>query len=57
MTVDAYADALISDAEYFISDKVMEKIKTLNFPTKYERALAYLSAMPSSGVKILQERN
>jgi hypothetical protein len=56
MTVEDYAEALIADADYFIPKKVMDAFKPFDFPTKYDRALAYLAATPTSGVRILSQR-
>ena len=56
MDVDAYAQALIEDAEYFLPYDLLAAMKDYKFDTDYDRALAYLSQMPTSGVKILAAR-
>ena len=57
MTVDQYADALIDDAEYFLPEKILDAFKGRDFPTKFDRALAYLCASPTSRVRLLSRRD
>jgi hypothetical protein len=53
MTVDQYADALIEDAPYFLDDALLKALEAQPFVTKFDRALNYLSQMPTSGVRIM----
>lgn len=53
MSVDQYANALIEDAEYFLPDKLLEALKKQDFGA-FDRALTYLSNMPTSGIRILK---
>jgi hypothetical protein len=57
MTVDDYAAALVADAQYYIPKKILDSLESQDFPTPYDRALAYLCATPSSRVRILSQRN
>jgi hypothetical protein len=53
MTVDQYAAALVNDAPYFLDQSLLDALQQVDYPTEYDRALNYLAAMPSSGVRIL----
>lgn len=54
-TSEEYADVLISDAAYFFPDReVPYFLRDREYGSKYEQALEYLAAMPSSGVRILK---
>ena len=53
MTVEEYATALVTDAQYYIPKKVLDSLESQDFPTSYDKALAYLCATPSSRVRIL----
>jgi hypothetical protein len=53
MNLDQYADALIEDAPYFLPVDLLTVLKKQPFESNYDRALAYLGQMPTSGVKIL----
>lgn len=55
MSIDQYADALLDNAEYYLSEDVIKILKGIRFGTKYDQALKYLSAMPASGARILDE--
>lgn len=57
MTVDDYAVALVADAQYYIPKKILDSLESQDFPTTYDKALAYLCATPSSRVRILSQRN
>jgi hypothetical protein len=53
-TVDDYADTLIKDAAYFFPDgHIPWFLTSREYSSKYEQALEYLAAMPSSGLRIL----
>ncbi len=54
MSVDDYAQALIEDAPYFLTEEVIEVVNAQQYPDKYDRALALLTNMPTSGVRILR---
>ena len=56
MNVDEYARALIEDAAYFLPEDLLGALETQAFDSDYDRALAYLSQMPTSGVRILSAR-
>ncbi len=56
MTVDGYANALIEDANYFVDADVLKQLKGGIYPSKFDKALVYLAAMPSSQVTILPPR-
>ena len=56
MTTADYADALIEDAPYMLPNDLLGAFEKEDFPSKYDRALAYLSAYPTSGVRILSAR-
>jgi hypothetical protein len=57
-TVDGYADALIENADYYLSKGVIEIIRRKRFDTKFDKALTFLNAMPASGAHIIaQEEN
>ena len=55
MNVDQYADALMDNYEYYLSESVVNVLKKMHFDTKYDEALKYLCAMPASGARILVE--
>ena len=57
MTVDEYASALVADAQYYIPKKVVDSLESQDFPTLFDKALAYLCATPSSRVRILSQQN
>ncbi len=54
MTVQAYAQALIDDAPYFLPADLYAALEQESFPSEFDRALAYLDQMPTSGVRILK---
>lgn len=56
MNVDEYASALIEDATYFLPENLLDALQAQPFDSDYDRALAYLSQMPSSGIRILSAR-
>jgi len=56
MNVDQYADTLIEDAPYFLDRDLFKALEPLGFDSKFDRALNYLSHMPSSGIRILTVR-
>jgi hypothetical protein len=54
LTVEEYANGLIQDASYFFPHgRAPELLASYEFPTSFDKALAYLDAMPSSGIRIL----
>ncbi len=53
MTADEYADALLKNAEYFLPKAAIDSLNTLHFETKYDKALKFLSTMPTSGTTIM----
>ena len=53
MSTKKYAEALVEDATYFLPGKLLAYFRQREFPTKFDRALEYLAAMPTSGVRIL----
>ncbi len=55
MNVDQYADALLDNSEYYLSEGVIDVLKKMHFDTKYDKALKFLNAMPASGARILDE--
>jgi hypothetical protein len=57
MSVEDYAKALIEDAPYFLPDDLLDALTRAKFESDYDRALAYLSQMPTSGVRILTVQN
>ncbi|HZK81519.1 MAG TPA: hypothetical protein VFC46_10640 [Humisphaera sp.] len=56
MTTADYADALIEDAPYMLPGELFDAFNREDFPSRYDRALAYLSAYPTSGIRILSAR-
>jgi hypothetical protein len=56
MTTTDYAAALVADAQYYIPKKVLASLESQDFPTPYDKALAYLCAAPASRVRILSQR-
>lgn len=57
MDVRQYAQALIEDAAYFLPNALLDALKKEKFETDYDRALTYLSQMPTSGIGILTIHN
>jgi hypothetical protein len=53
MSVKQYAKALVEDAGYFLPEKLLRYFEKQAYESDYERALEYLAAMPTSGVRIL----
>ena len=53
MTPEQYANALIKNAGYFLPEVAIESLNELKFDTKYDKALKFLSTMPTSGMVIL----
>lgn len=53
MDVEKYAQSLIEDAPYFLPDDLMAALAKTTFESEFDRALAYLGQMPTSGVRIL----
>jgi hypothetical protein len=53
MTVEQYADAIIEDAPFFLDGDLLDALRTQHFDTNFDRALNYLTQMPTSGVRIL----
>lgn len=53
MTVFQYADALINNAEFYLPKAALDSLRSLTFETKFDKALRYLSTMPSSGATII----
>ena len=53
MSVDGYANALIGSADTFIPKEIFDFLKSQDYDSKFDRALEYLAAMPSSGLRIL----
>lgn len=53
MTADQYANALIKNAGYFLPKVAIDSLNELKFDTKYDKALKFLSTMPTSGTVIL----
>jgi len=53
MTAEEYADALIGNAGYFLPKVAVDSLNEQKFDTKYDKALKFLSTMPTSGTVIL----
>ena len=53
MDIAQYAHSLIEDAPFFLPDDLMEALAQVPFDSEFDRALAYLGQMPTSGVRIL----
>ena len=53
MTADEYADALLENAGYFLSKVAIDSLNELRFDSKYDKALKFLSTMPTSGTVII----
>jgi len=53
MTVEQYAEALIEDAPYFLPTDLLSVLEKQEFDSIYDKALTYMSQMPTSGVRIL----
>ena len=53
MSTKKYAAALVEDAPYFLPKKLLAYFKIQEHLTEFDRALEYLAAMPTSGVRIL----
>ncbi len=53
MSATQYARALVDDAAYFLPRKLLAYFQQQEYPTEFDRALEYLAAMPTSGVRIL----
>ena len=53
MNTKKYADALVDDAPYFLPKTLLTYFHQQHFGSQYDRALEYLAAMPTSGVRIL----
>lgn len=53
MTADQYANALINNAGYFLPKVAIDSLNELKFDTEYDKALKFLSTMPTSGTVIL----
>lgn len=53
ISVDGYARALIEDAPYFMPKKLLNDMEREHYASDFDRALNYLSATPTSGVRIL----
>jgi len=54
MSLDEYAKAVIEDAPYFLPRELLKALEKQKFESEYDRALAYLSQMSTSRVRILQ---
>jgi hypothetical protein len=57
LTVDGYADALIQNADYYLSKGVIDVIRRRPFDTKFDKALTFLNAMPASGAHIIAQED
>ncbi len=55
MTADEYADALLENAGYFLPKVAIDSLNALPFDTKYDKALRFLSLMPTSGTAIIDQ--
>ncbi len=53
MTPEQYANALIKNAGYFLPKVAIDSLNELKFDTKYDKALKFLTTMPTSGTVIL----
>lgn len=56
MGLDEYATVLVEDASYFIPTGELRFLEGQPYESKFDQALQYLAAMPSSGVRILQKQ-
>jgi hypothetical protein len=56
MSVQRYAKALVEDAPYFLPKELLDYFQRQQYSTEFGRALEYLAAMPTSGVRILARR-
>jgi hypothetical protein len=56
MDAEQYAEAMIEDAPYFLPEDLLEALTGQDFDSTYDRALTYLSQMPTSGIRILTVR-
>src|SRR5947209_7357459 len=57
MSTKQYARALVEDAAYFLPRKLLAYFQQQDYPTEFDRALEYLAAMPTSGVRILSRES
>jgi hypothetical protein len=53
MDSEEYADSIIDDAPSYLDGRFLNYLKREDFPTKFDRALRYLSEMEASGIRIL----
>jgi len=57
LSLGEYARLLVENATYFFPDGVVpEFLAAHEYATPFDRALEYLAAMPSSGVRILSRK-
>ena len=53
LTTEKYAKLLIADAPYFLPEGLLRALDKKRYASEFDKALWYLSEMPSSGVRIL----
>ena len=53
MTTEQYAKLLVTDAPYFLPKDLLQFLEKQSYASEFDRALRYLSEMPTSGVRIL----
>jgi hypothetical protein len=57
LTLDQYVATLIDNAPYFFpGGSVPELLASQQYPSRFDQALEFLAAMPSSGVHILSRQ-
>jgi hypothetical protein len=54
LSTEKYANLIISDASFFLPEDLLAFLRSQPYLSDYDRALRYLSEMPSSGVRILK---
>ena len=53
MTAEQYADVLLENAGYYLPKVAIDNLNELTFNTKFDKALKFLSTMPTSGTVII----
>ena len=53
LSLPQYAKTLVENAEFFVPKDALKYLEAQQFESEYDRALQYLAAMLSGGVRIL----
>src|SRR5215212_6346576 len=53
LKLEEYSRVLIDDAAYFVPAGALKFLSKQSYPSEFDKALQYLAAMPSSGLRIL----